>query len=162
VGQLEAEVVALHRKVRVLEERALACGNTDGSAALFQQLVQVFPPGGEVTVDVELQQVKLVAPWDHLLDEQGAVSLRARMTLDLLTSVLSAQPDHGVWLIGHPKPGDEAFSRGFAGARAVAGELTERFKLDPGRVVVSGAAAVEQPYLEIVLLPRAGEPRADE
>jgi hypothetical protein len=161
VGQLESEIVALHGKVRLQEQALLACGDTQAPSSLFQQLVQVFPPSGEVRVDVQLGEVRLIAPWDHFIDEQGQVQLRARMTLDLLTSVLAAHPQHDLWLLAHASPGDDALGRGFVAARAAAAELTERFKLDPARVVVSAGVPAEAPHLEVLLRPRGEPVRAD-
>ena len=149
VGQLEAEVVALHRKARTLEDKLIACDGGDDVTELYQQLVQVFPVGGDVGVAVVLEQAELQLPWSHLFADDGAVSLRGRMSLDLLTTVLDTRPDRGILIIGH------GYEAGFQGAKAVAEELTDRFKVDPRRILVAADIATDEAVVRIAFVPFA-------
>lgn len=100
-GQLEREIVALQQRLRTLEDEARTCRDGTRTDAVYAELHQVLSGN-----DVELSHQGVVTivsmPEAHLFGSDGA-SIRdeARVTLDLLATVLNKHGKHLVVVEGH-------------------------------------------------------------
>lgn len=148
VTQLDREVIALHKKNQVLEDRLESCSAGQLDTELYAQLTQVFS-GTEVVVEREGSRAVVVIPGE-LLFSPGSTTVReeATMVTDLLATALGLHPDAQVWVIGHTD--DDALGGnlrrrygdnwGLSTARASAfmRVMVDQFEIDDRRFTIAG------------------------
>lgn len=148
---LEGEIVALHQQVDALQARAGACADPDDSARLVRQLVQLFPASDGVEVDTErgLARVRLPA---SLLVEEGAISTRGQMSLDLISGVLAANPRHALRVTGRSDAAAAGMVPAWDLARRAADVLAGRFGVARERLWVGASPVPGSPAVELVFV----------
>ncbi|HMV66783.1 MAG TPA: hypothetical protein PKA64_08025 [Myxococcota bacterium] len=152
---LEGEIAGLHQQVDALQARA--CADPEDGARLVRQLVQLFPPGEDVTVDTERGLARLRLP-AALLQEAGGVSLRGQMALDLISGVLASNPRHAIRVTGRGDAAANGMIPAWDLARRAADVLAGRFGVARERMWIGVNPAPATPAVEIVFL---GPDRAD-
>ena len=148
--QLEREVIALHQKVRSLEEALETCDQQESSPDPIHRELHQILSGTRVDVRREGRVTVLVFPADLVFRDDLALREEARMPLDLLATALAKHEGHRVLVEGHTDdraptgalgqryPDNWALSH--ARARAVARSLIEDFGVDEARFTLVARA----------------------
>lgn len=99
-AQLEREVIALHEKVRMLEEQVETCGEDGTPDAMYSELHQVFV-GSDIVVERKGLTTVVTVPGDHLFTRGTDMRDEGKITLDFLSTALSLHPTYALLIEGH-------------------------------------------------------------